>query len=311
MPLVPHAHLASEQAIFKGRRATNPTFLFMLNQTILRSLFSLAVLSLSSMTLVAQDMSNFTSWTQTQDPAHPLFTAAKTATDATLSAASGSIPAGTDIGFTSVNRNSVAQSSSGFYFSAGSSFNLAIDYDLTVMASAVPTGLFIGFGIGEDGTGVDSAGITLGYASGFGFTTRAFAATARANDSNLPFATVDGTASQTGTFFVSFDHLAGNVTVGAADSANASSAGGSHTFTDIAQSWNGDALLASFFMRSDTPTVPGVALAFPRWSGNTASAVFSNFRILAGTPTAVPEPAAFALFLGLTSAMLIINRRRR
>ena len=59
----------------------------------------------------------------------------------------------------------------------------------------------------------------------------------------------------------------------------------------MANIWDGEDLLASFFMRSDNPSPA------PLWTGTSASAVFSNFRILEGSAIAIPEPTTAALVL--------------
>ncbi|MGJ8640409.1 MAG: PEP-CTERM sorting domain-containing protein [Opitutaceae bacterium] len=276
------------------------------------SLLPLSICLLGA-SLNAQSFTSFPSWTQTEDPAHPNFSGSSDASSATLTASNGNIPAGTDIGYASVNGADVASSTGGNYFSAASSFSLAIDYDLSVVlppSFGLPTtGLFIGFGIGEDIAGSDSAGITIGVANSFAGNIYASAATARANDVTLPVETVSSAASPLGTLFLSYDHVNGDITVGAANAAGAASATDSHVFTDIASSWDGEDLLASFFMRSDDPVVSGIT--FPEWNGTSASAVFSNLRVLEGDATsAVPEPSAYALMLGLASGMLILKRRR-
>ena len=59
----------------------------------------------------------------------------------------------------------------------------------------------------------------------------------------------------------------------------------------IANIWDGEDLLASFFMRSDNPS------GAPLWTGTSAAAVFSSFRILEGSATAIPGPTTAALVL--------------
>ena len=242
---------------------------------------------------MAQPISNFTSWTLAQDPPNALFNGSSIVANATLTAGDGSIPAGTDIGFSSVSGTTVLNSVSGNYFSSASSFSLAIDYNLTVsMPSGFGTsGIFIGFGIGEDSTGIDSAGITLGAVNFGASPLLGLAATARVNDVTQPTGSVSGTAGLTGTFFVSYDEPTGNVTVGAANTQNAAVPTGTSTFAGIANSWDGEDLLASFFMRSDNPSPA------PLWTGISAAAVFSNFRILEGSATAIPGPTTAALVL--------------
>ena len=149
-------------------------------------------------------ITNFTSWTLTQDPAHALLGGLSTSDSATLTAGNGVIAAGPDVGFASVNGTTVSNSTSGSFFSSASDFSLAINYNL---AAAFPFGfgtsaIFIGFGIGEDIAGVDSAGITLGAVNLGSSTALSLAATARVNDLTQPVGSVAGTASQSGTFLL-------------------------------------------------------------------------------------------------------------
>lgn len=68
----------------------------------------------------------------------------------------------------------------------------------------------------------------------------------------------------------------------------------------MANIWDGEDLLASFFMRSDNPS------GAPLWTGTSTSAVFSNFRVFEGT--AIPEPTTAALVLmGFLGIMLRRN----
>jgi hypothetical protein len=253
---------------------------------------------------MAQPISNFTSWTLTQDPLNALFGGASTEFTATLTGGNGTIPAGTDVGFASVNNTTVLNSTSGNYFSAASSISLAIDYNLnvTLPAGVLTSGIFIGFGIGEDTTGIDSAGVTLGVANFVPSPLLLLGATARVNDVTQPVGSIAGTANSFGTFFVSYDHVSGNVTVGAANTQNAATPTGSHTFAGIANDWDGENLLASFFMRSDNPSPA------PNWTGTSAFALFSNFRVLSGAATTIPEPTTAALVL--LGGLGILLRRR-
>ena len=83
--------------------------------------------------------------------------------------------------------------------------------------------------------------------------------------------------------------------VGAANTQDAAAHTGTYTFANIANSWDDEELLASFFMRSDNPS------GAPLWAGTSASAIFSDIRVLSGTPTTIPEPttATIALIGGL------------
>jgi hypothetical protein len=245
-------------------------------------------------------ITDLSGWTLLQDPPNALMTGTSTSGSATLVAGSGSIPAGTDIGFASVDANTPAVSGAGHYFSAGTSFSLSINYDLSFVAGS---GLVaIGFGIGEDAAGVDSAGATLFANNG---AASFVAGTARSGDVNLAPNFFALSPSLVGTMFVAFNHGTGDVTVGAASGANAAVAESSHTFTADVLAWDGTDLLVSFFLRSDAvPPLFGSA-----WNGQNATAVFSGLSVLSGAPLPVPEPGV--AWLGAIGWGLLAARRRR
>jgi hypothetical protein len=232
----------------------------------------------------AAPITDFTSWTLTQDPPNALMNGLSTITSATLTAGNGAVPAGTDVGFASVNGTTPAGSSGGNYFAAGSSFSLAVTYNLQFTGSTLG-GLALGFGVGEDSTGVDSAGVTLGTVFG---SPVAFLGTARTNDATLSPLNVGASNALQGTMFVSVNGVNGDVTVGASSVVDALAPQGTATFSNLLASWDNTDLIASFFIRSDNPST---------WNGASASAAFSNFRVLSGAPVPVPEPSALALLL--------------
>ncbi len=238
---------------------------------------------------------DFTTWSQVQDPANANFTSSTTSTQATLNAGNGAVPASTDIGYQSVNGETVATSTGGFAFSKADSFSIAIDYSLSGASQQGTLG--IGFGIGEDRDGMDSAGVAMLTNNG---TPLAYGSAARINDANQTAHLIAVAASSVGTLFASYDASSGDITVGASGTAGASSPAGTATYSGIEHSWSGVDLLASFFLRSDG------TLSTP-WQGGTEQAVFSNFRILSGSAETVPEPASIAL-LGVG---LLFARRRR
>lgn len=265
-----------------------------------RVLSSLSILVITVSTCQAA-ITDFDQWTLVEDPGHPGFNASATAVSATLSAGDQSIPGGTDIGFQSVDGLTVGGSSTGFFFDASSDFSLAISYQLSFSGS--PNGLLgLGFGIGEDGDGRNSAGVAMVTSSGSPFLT--FAGAARVNDVNeapLPLAGVP--ASLTGTLFIDFQSASGDVVIGASNTFDAAAADETATFSGIQQRWNGDPLMASFFLRSESQ--PG----FSAWQGGQADAVFSNFRVLSGSVTAIPEPS-MPFAIALTATGLLTRRKR-
>ena len=262
-------------------------------------------LHLASGVIAQADVTDFGTWSLVQDPAHPGFSATANGTSATLSAGDVAIPAATDIGYQSVNGSSPQTSTSGFYFSPDADFSLAINYAWTFSNS--PSGLLgLGFGIGEDGDGTNSAGVTMGTSNGTPFLS--FVGAARVNDVDQSAAPLNGNplpppSSASGTLFVAYQASSGDVTVGAATALDAAAPTVSHTYVGIQNQWSGDDLLTSFFIRSDERA------PLNAWSGGNADAVFSNFRVLNGNPIAIPEPSAAVASLMLTP--LFISRRTR
>lgn len=222
-------------------------------------------------------------------------------TQVTLTA-TGLVPAGTDIGYQSVNGNDVASSSFGSYFSASQNFHIAIDYSLTSLQSAGFGA--IGFGIGEDRAGTNSAGVLLAINNGVAL---AFSGGARTNDISQTQPALGASPTTSGRFFIRYDSSSGDIIYGV--NATPGSAAPSHTgtFGAIQNSWNGDQLLASFFLRSDDP------LFFSSLSTGTLSTVFSNFEVIEGAHISiVPLPATVWLFVsGLLGLMAIARRKVR
>lgn len=269
---------------------------------VLRSSFGLLLLGLF---LQARDadaaITDFSTWTLIQDPADPNFVGASTATDANLSAIGGPISRGTDIGFASIDAATVAGSTSGYFFRPESDFQIAVDYSLAFSNSPVGS-LGLGFGIGEDASGANSAGVSFLTQDGAPILT--FGGAARVGDVNQTPKLLALAPELSGSLFIGYEAATGDITVGAASSAGASSPTVTGTFEGLQNQWNDADLLASFFIRSDG-LVPG-----SQWNGGNADAVFSNFRVIQGTATAIPEPAAVC-FLTATLSLLIAWRRRK
>lgn len=266
---------------------------------------AVVVSALGAGSAVAQ-FDDFTQWTLIEDPAHPQFNASATSTAATLTAGNGAIPAGTDIGYASVNGQDAADSTSGFVFSPDNDFLIGVDFDLSFANSPAASGaLGVGFGIGEDIDGTNSAGVAV--ISADGASSGPAGAVARTNDVNLTPQPLSLNAPVSGSMFVSFEQATGNVTVGLAPTLGAIFADASTlkaTYAGVQQTWAGDDLLASFFLRSDTAPI----FAPTAWAGGDATAVFSNLRVLEGGAIAVPEPGSLLLLLGLGAGL--VGRRR-
>ncbi|MGR8921762.1 MAG: hypothetical protein ACU85V_19285 [Gammaproteobacteria bacterium] len=268
----------------------------------LRSLLCLLLLALASGATAAV-VEDFNSWTAVEDPPHPGMGSSVDSPSQVTLTASGAIPAGTDIGYQSVDGGSVATSTAGHYFAAGASFTVAVDYDLTSSGS---TGFgAIGFGIGEDGAGANSAGIALAVSNGAPF---AFSGAARIDDATQAALVIGLAGSASGRMFVAYDAPSGDITLGASpvQGAAAPLADATYAGAVLSDLWQGDDLLVSFFLRSDTlPPIFNTPL-----SGGSIEAVFSNFEVLTGAAAAVPLPQT-AWLLGLPLAALARPRRLR
>ena len=239
---------------------------------------------------------NLDGWTQVQDPADPGMTGSVNgAGDAATLTATGVVPGGTDIGYQSVDGNTVADSSSGYYFSSSEDFHIAVDFSV-VATGSIGFGA-IGFGIGEDGGGMNSAGPALAVFSGLPIS---FAAAARIDDANqLPLLfSLAGTLN--GRFFVQYDSATGDIISGVSATQGSANPDETQTFSQLQGSWNDADLLASFFLRSES------------LQGGAISATFSDFTVIEGTPlAAVPLPATAWLFGSALFGLVAVSRSRK
>ena len=243
-------------------------------------------------------ITDFTEWTVVENPPDANFSASNTAAQATLSAGNGVIAAGRDIGYQSVNGATPASSTTGYAFNPAADFTVAIDFALT-FANSPTGGLAIGFGIGEDGDGMNSVG--AGLATVNGTPALLFGGAARVNDVTQPLQAIFVGGSLTGSLFATYDASSGDVTVGASQTPGTAGPTATATFAGIQNNWSDSLLLASFFLRSDD------TLSQP-WQSGSGEAVFSNFRVLEGAPVVVPEPASSAL-LALSGLALLYRTR--
>ena len=248
-------------------------------------------------------ITNFDQWSLVEDPAHDGFDGSASADSASLTVGNVAIPAGTDIGFQSINGQTPGTSTSGFYFDPSSDFRLAIDYEWSFSNS--PTGfLGLGFGIGEDSDGANSAGVAVG--SSNGSTLMTFGGAARIGDMDqTPFVVGVTTSPTQGSMFVEFEAATGNISLSASTVKGATSGLEIGTYAGIQKNWSGDKLMASFFVRS------GQLPFFSNWKGGNANAVFSNFRVLNGNPVAIPEPTGIGFLAALGIIATATRRRNR
>lgn len=243
------------------------------------------------------DIENFQDWTEIQDPPNGNLTAeVNSASQVTFHALGGPIPAGTDIGFASLNGYDVTTSTSGWYFDPTQDFSIAIDYSLTFDSAS--GGFSIGMGIGEDIAGTDSAGILLATQNG---TPLSYAAAGRVDDADSGTTLLGLAAQDAARFIVDYTAATGTISLGVSlDGDDVTE--GSVDFVGFQDQWDDEGILVSFFARGDN----GIF----NWSSGTADAVFSDFHVISGSPTAVPEPHSFAV-LSLVTAGLISLRRKR
>lgn len=249
---------------------------------------SLAFLSLCFVAFggpaVAAAITDLQQWSLIEDPEHPNFSATVDASGATLSS-TGPVPSATDIGYASVNGDDVAGSTGGYYFDPASDFVVAIDFDLSA-ASAVG-GSAIGFGVGEDIDGTDSAGVVLGILNG---APTLYSTAGRVGNVDEPLELFAQGGTTAGRMFVNYSAATGDIVLGVSPNAGDGMATEVKLLQGIQNRWDDDPLLVSFFLRSQAVS------PFPAISSGSLDAVFSNLEVLAGTPIAViPEPTSLAL----------------
>jgi hypothetical protein len=246
------------------------------------------------------DIVSFLNWELVQDPPNVNMTASATSTHATLVAGNGPIPLSTDIGYQSVNGATPGVSNRGYAFSHFADFAVAIDYDLSFSGS--PFGaLSLGFGVGEDVDGRNSAGVGMGTLNGTAIGN--FSGAARVNDQNQSVLNLGLSSTLSGSLFVAYDAASGDISLGAAPTMGAAAPTVVGTYSNIQNQWNDGDLLVAFFLRSG----PGFA-----WSGGgQGQAVFSNVRVLQGSPIAVPEPHLGGMLCLLAGSLGCLQRSRR
>lgn len=250
----------------------------------------------------ASSITDLSQWTLIEDPAHAGMTSpSQSATEARLRAA-GSVPSGTDIGYASINGPDVAGSTAGYYFDPSSDFTIAIDFD--VSARSVTGGGGIGFGIGEDVGGANSAGAGVLLVDG---SAAVIGTAARVGDVDEPFEIISLPGFSVGRFFVEYVSATQEVILGVHPTPGAANPSATQTFSNVANQWTGAPLVASFFLRSQQVVLPPL-IDVPAQTIGQTDATFSNFEVLAGTAIRVPEPGT-ALLLGTT--LLVSGRSPR
>lgn len=245
----------------------------------------------------AAPITDLTSWTLTEDPPHPNLSLVLQSPLEFGLRADGAVPSGADIGAATVDGPDVAGSTAGYYFDPSNDFHVAIDFDLTSVSATGAGG--IGFGIGEDTAGVDSAGVGLAILNGAPLL---FATAGRVNDVTQAPETLVGGFGR-GRFFVEYRSATGDVVVGVNATPGAAAPAVVETINAIQTAWDDQPLLASFFLRSQAVN------PLPALTSGTIDAVFSNFEVLAGTPIAVPEPTTGSL--AILGVLAIRHNARR
>ena len=271
-------------------------------------LLILAMASLSP-SVSASSIADLTTWTLVQDPAHPGMTAFVDSLGSARLSANGPVPSGTDIGYASIDGPDVASSTSGYYFDPSSSFSVAVDFEL--LTRSVTGVIGIGFGIGEDAAGKDSAGITLGviYGQPVGFI-----AAGRVDDVGQPLQLFDvqptvvsssGGAiyESSGRFFLEYASDTKSVSLGVSTTPGAAAPTATQTLSGFAAAWDGDPLLVSFLLRSQGDEI------FPELQAGIVNVGFSNFEVLSGASITIPEPTTS--ILAILGALGVLEVKKR
>ncbi|MEM0913738.1 MAG: PEP-CTERM sorting domain-containing protein [Planctomycetota bacterium] len=256
-----------------------------------------AIAALAVAPIASAAITDFNEWTLLEDPPTPGLNASVSpdGSSATLTAdAPPSINFSADVGYASVNGNTVAESTQGFYFRATDSFKIAIDFAIEVGDSPTYEGGYgFGFGIGEDAAGDSSAGVAAFATAGPPPTTIGGPA-GRAPGIGIILPQFPTFPAQEGSLIVDYNGTTGSINVGVAQTPGNNTPDQSSDIA-IAQFWDGDDLLVSFFLRGGLE------------SGD-IDATFSNFRVVSGNPIEIPEPATAAL---LAAGLGLIATRRR
>ncbi|WP_146443992.1 hypothetical protein [Botrimarina colliarenosi] len=235
-------------------------------------------------------------WTLVEDPPHDGLGAVAIAGSTAMLGADGAVPSAADIGYASVNGQDAMSSTGGFYFDPNFDFSVAIDFVFSANSSLGAGG--IGFGIGEDINGSNSAGVGLGFVNG---SPLLFATAGRVGDVNQPLESITS-GFGIGRLFVEYDSASGDVIVGVNATQGTPAPSVFKTIAGIQDLWDDEPLLVSFFLRSQA------ASPFPSLTSGSVQSAFSNFEVLNGTPISVPEPNA-ALLAG-AAFMCCLSRRR-
>lgn len=248
----------------------------------------------------AADITDFNSWTLVEDPAHSNFgSSVDSASQVTLTANGGPIPAGTDIGYQSINGLTPATSTQGYYFDHTSDFSVVVDFNMN-FSNAVGV-LAFGVGVGENEDGGNSAGATLVTNNG---SPLVFGYASRTNDVNQAVGTIAGpTPQNSARMITTYDASSGDIVVGVSTN-NDDIAEGSFTFAGLQNDWTDGNLMVSFFIRSDQ------FFTLTPWESGSSETTVTNFRVLSGTPvSAVPEPQSAILLVGFS--LCLFSRRNR
>lgn len=257
--------------------------------------------ALATHAVALADISDFTQWDLYGDPVSANMGGSSGPDTATLTAV-GPISSGTDVGFSSVDARTIREATQGYYFEVDSDFEIAIDYDLSHIGASGGFGL--GFGIGEERTGENSAGMGLLTNDGDPFLT--FAAAARINDVTQTAQITNLPSTLAGSMFVAYEAATGNITLGASTAQDAATPEVVATYEGIQNSWNNNSLIANFFVRSQSISF----FAPDGFEAGTAEATFTNFRVIRGNAIAVPEPGSISLIYLISLGLCLASHSR-
>lgn len=269
-------------------------------------------------TIHAAPITDFHAWNLVEDPPRDNLSSSIDSPNQVTLTASGSVPDANYIGYQSLNGNSPSRPVSGFAFDPTTSFSIAIDYDWSLQNAV--GGSEIGFAISEYGERNNTASVQI-----LAWNNRVLLVTESAQtqfgsvettpliDTDEPFST-PGAPPPMGSLHLAFDAESGDITVGSGMiGSDLVDRVGILSGDTVYNLWNAEGdiglLSVSLFLRSQQIGDGEAATLVPQFSSGLASISFSNFRVISGSPVAIPEPALLGLSV-LTGFGFILRRVR-